>query len=349
MRLTPSSILVLSFASLVGCAVASSEDVGASAAAISEGPTYQQTIDTVVNPYCQSHGQFGTFAGVGDVPIAYGKWEVANEKGAVVLLPGRTEPFLKYCELVYGLKDSGYSVYAMDHRGQGQSGRMLPDPEKQHVNDFNDYVTDVETFVDRFVSAKPHAKKYLLAHSMGSAIGTAYLEKHDCTFDAAVLSSPMYQINTAPYAEWEAYLLSGLYEVIFKGNDYVMGRGPYDPNETFETNTVTRSRDRWTMNHRLWLAHPEVQLGGPTNKWIHEAVGADMAMRGNAGSIKTPVLMFQAGADQIVVTSAQDTVCSKAAHCTKMVYPGAQHEILQETDDVRNDAISAALAFMAAH
>jgi len=237
----------------------------------------------------------------------------------------------------------------MEHRGQGESGRLLADPQKQHVVDFDDYVTDLGTYLDTFVKARAHAKTYLLAHSLGGAIATTYMERHPCAFDAAALSSPMYQINTAPYAEWEAFFLSGVYDTIFKGNDYVQGRGPYDPSETFEANTVTRSRDRWTMNHLLWLAHPEIQVGGPTNRWIHEAIEGDIALRAEAALLTTPTLLFKAGADQIVVTSAQDEVCAKARSCTKIAYAGAQHEILQETDDVRGAALSAALTFFAAH
>ena len=334
---------------VAGCAVSSAEPESSSSDALIEGPTYQQTIDTVANPYCAAHGKFGTFPGVAGVPIAYAAFEQPNERGAIVLMPGRTETYLKYCEVVYDLRNSGYSIYAMDERGQGLSGRMLPDPEKGYVKDFDDYVTDMETFTRTIAFAKPHAKKYLLAHSMGGAIATLFLEKHQDAFDAAVLSSPMYQINTAPYAEWEAYSIVTAEDAVFLGSNYVLGKGPYDPNETFETNTVTGSRDRWTMNHLLWLAHPTVQLGGPANLWLQKSIEGMWKARWSAASLTTPTLLFQAGKDQIVVTPPQDEVCKNAAHCTKIAFPTAQHEILQETDDIRNAALSATTAFFAAY
>jgi len=87
MRVVFASALAL----VSGCALApASESTGESASALAEGPTYAQTIDAVVNPYCRVHGDFGAFAGVGGVSIAYAKWEVPNERGAIVLLPGRT-------------------------------------------------------------------------------------------------------------------------------------------------------------------------------------------------------------------------------------------------------------------
>jgi lysophospholipase len=344
----PAVVPFLALLSLTAC-TASVEATGSSSSAVQEGPTYQQTIDETVMPYCRSQGTFGQLAGVGGVPIAYASFVQPNEKGAIVILPGRTEAFLKYCELVWDWKDTGYSIYLMDHRGQGLSGRMLPDPEKGYVAEFDDYVADVETFVSTVVRATPHAKTYLLAHSMGGAIATRYLERHAHDFDAAVLSSPMEQINTSPYAEWEAMAIASGECAIFQGASYVMGKGPWDPNETFAGNTVTHSQDRWTMNHRLWVNDPQVVLGGPTNQWLHEAIEADWAARLEAWNIATPLLILEAGADQIVVPAAEDGVCSAAQACTKKVFPTAAHEILQETDDIRDAALAATLGFFAAH
>jgi lysophospholipase len=333
-----------------GCAVTAGENSDQTSSAIQEGPSYQQTIDTVVNPYCQSHGTFGKFSGVAGVPIAYGVWPQANERGAIVLVPGRTETFLKYCELVYDLRSSGYSIYAMDLRGQGLSGRMLPDPEPGYVAEFSDYATDLDTFTRTIVKATAHPKMYLLAHSLGGATASYYLEQHQNVFNAAALSSPMIEINTAPYAEWEAYSITLAASGVGLGASYVLGHGPWDPNETFAANDLTHSQDRWTMNHLLWLAHPEVVLGAPTNQWMHESIAADWQIRGLAAyGLTTPTILFQAGSDQVVVTSAQDELCSKAPHCTKVAFPGTYHELLQETDDVRNQVIAQTLGFFAAH
>ena len=41
----------------------------------------------------------------------------------LVISPGQGEPALKYAELVYDLKDTGYDIFVIDHRGQGASDR----------------------------------------------------------------------------------------------------------------------------------------------------------------------------------------------------------------------------------
>jgi lysophospholipase len=60
----------------------------------------------------------------------------------------------------------------MDHRGQGNSGRMTADSEVQYVVDFQDYVTDFKTLHDTVISPNNHSKKYLFAHSMGGGVAS---------------------------------------------------------------------------------------------------------------------------------------------------------------------------------
>ena len=81
-----------------------------------------------------------------DVDIYYRKFEIkppAEEVGAIVISNGRTESMAGYPELIWDLHQQGYSVYILDHRGQGFSTRLLPDPQKSYVEKFEDYVDDL--------------------------------------------------------------------------------------------------------------------------------------------------------------------------------------------------------------
>jgi lysophospholipase len=300
---------------------------------------YQAAIDEVVLPYCLpflSAGntsftpgtfgavRFGKFTGAAGKQLAYGVYPAAKERAAMVLLPGRTEPFAKYCEFLYDLRNSGITVYAMDLRGQGWSERLLADPEKGYVDAFDSYVADIKTFRDTIVMAAPHAKTVLFGHSTGGGAATLYLEKYPYDFDRAILSSPMNQINTAPYPEPVAEGLASLLVLLQRGEDYAPGELPYGDNDQFVDNRIEHSLARWTMMRRQIDQFPELTVGGATVNWVHESIEATFRMKAFAWAITTPYLLLQARHDEIVINSGQDLVCNlanwKGAICTKVTF-----------------------------
>jgi lysophospholipase len=225
---------------------------------------YQDNYTNYVMPYYDA-GVFGTFDGVGSIKIAYAKFEVADEKGAIVILHGKSESMIKYAEVIYDLRDLGYSIYLMDFRGMGFSERLLSDTDKVYVHDFNDYIKDVKTFVETVVQPKLHNKVVIIGHSMGGAVAARYLEQYPDDFNGAVLSSPMLTINTAPYTQCEAYALAAVKTGHGSGTDYIPGGGPYTP-ETFVDDTDTHSYARYVMERDLLNEYPQIRLGDVTYK-----------------------------------------------------------------------------------
>lgn len=288
---------------------------------------------------------YGIFQGVAKLPIAYAIYPAkGEERGALVLLPGRTEPFAKYCEVIYDLRSSGYAIYTMDLRGQGWSGRMHDDPQRGYVEQFADYVSDLATFTDNIVRPSSHPSAVLFGHSTGGAIATLYLEAHHDQYDAAVLVSPMHQINTSPYPESVAHKILTASVAIGLGASYAPGQGgAYDSNAPFEENKLTHSVDRFVMSKRLIKKYPELAIGGPTNQWSKVAIEATWDIKSNASELTTPFLMLQARQDEIVITAGQDEVCSKAQACTKVAFGSTEdpagHELLMEKDSIRNNVL----------
>src|SRR4051794_26119051 len=93
-----------------------------SALAISESHYFEKYQNRVL-PYFDE-GVQGSFTGQDQVEIAYRAFEVEDEKAALVILPGRGEPIQKYAELIYDLRNLDFSIYIMEHRGQGESGQV---------------------------------------------------------------------------------------------------------------------------------------------------------------------------------------------------------------------------------
>ena len=105
---------------------------------------------------------------------------------SVVISSGRIESLVKYKELVYELYQNGYSVFIHDHRGQGMSGRLALNLQIGYVSDFDDYLQDLNIFVEQVVKPNSVAQLKLLCHSMGSAIGALYCLAHPEDFEQVV-------------------------------------------------------------------------------------------------------------------------------------------------------------------
>lgn len=134
------------------------------------------------------------FTGVGDVPVRFVRFHDEKNDRVIVVCPGRIESYIKYAELAYDLFHLGFDVLIIDHRGQGLSGRLLSDTHRGHVDNFSDYVDDLAAFWQQEVQPGPWRKRYILAHSMGGAISTLFLQRYDHQCDAIALTAPMYGI-----------------------------------------------------------------------------------------------------------------------------------------------------------
>ena len=261
-----------------------------------------------------------------DVSIAYKvfKQPLPNSH-AIVIASGRTESLMKYQELVFDLFRMGYSVYIYDHRGQGLSTRLLKDREKGHVEKFTDYVEDFGRFINEVVRANRHAKVFVLAHSMGGAIVARSLLMNAALVDKAILSSPMLRLTTKPYPNWLAFSMVSGQVLAGRGENYVMGQGPYQPDRE---NTATHSTKRYRFAQKLLKEDPKLRLGGPTNSWLYYALRNQNIMRWRMAKVHTEIQIWGASEDQVVDSRPLAELCKKASACKFRGFNNSYHEIL---------------------
>ncbi|PJG58745.1 alpha/beta fold hydrolase [Aeromonas cavernicola] len=306
---------------------------------------YQQTLPD----FWTTHAIEGVFAGKEGIAIRYAVLRQPRIERVILIINGRAESYLKYQELAWDLWHQGYSLYLIDHRGQGLSGRLLDDPEQGYVEQFDDYVQDFKQFYDDIVRPDQPTKVFLLAHSMGAAIAIRYLARWPAGITAAALCSPMLGINLGGLPKWFA---KGLTAVMAKLGRW-LGRPPYGPGQgryqahPFPNNGLTHSQVRYHAFQRLCEQHPQIKLGGATAHWISQGIsGADGAMA-DAASLTTPLLILQAGEESVVDNRAQDQFC-RCAPCAggkPLRIAGSWHEPLMEADPQRLAALNATLAF----
>ena len=190
------------------------------------------------------------FTGVDDIPVHFVRFHAEKNDRVIVVCPGRIESYVKYAELAYDLFHSGFDVLIIDHRGQGRSGRMLSDPHRGHVDNFNDYVDDLTAFWQQEVLPGPWRKRYILAHSMGGAIATLFLQRHPNQCDAIALCAPMFGI-VMRFPDWMVrHILDWAEGHPRIREGYAMGTGRWRA-LPFGMNALTHSRQRYRRNLRF--------------------------------------------------------------------------------------------------
>lgn len=295
--------------------------------------------------------QEGTFHGHQQCPIGWVHLisRPHNDK-VIVVVNGRVETYWKYQELFFDFVQQGYDVYALDHRGQGVSGRLVDDNEMGYVEHFDDYVTDLQQFIDHVVLPQGYQHHYLLGHSMGGAIASLYLSHSPNVFERAVLSAPMHGIYVEPTLKPFMMPLIGLIECITRQPRYAFGQKPYYA-KPFDGNLLTGSHPRYQWFRDLYEARPDLRIGGASNHWVWESLKAVKTVQHCAASITTPLLLLQGSDDRIVCNQAQHRFAQCVQHhggqCDLQVIQGAHHELLFEVDPLRNQALIAMLQHFA--
>jgi alpha-beta hydrolase superfamily lysophospholipase len=131
-----------------------------------------------------------TFQTVDGANLHVSGWVVENPKAIVQILHGMAEYGSRYARLAQALTAAGYSVYAHDHRGHGQS---IPEGGRPgHMADSDSWNRAVEDAhgVNREI-AKRHRDLpiIVLGHSMGSFVLQQLLFEHPNDMVAAALSA----------------------------------------------------------------------------------------------------------------------------------------------------------------
>jgi lysophospholipase len=264
----------------------------------------------------------------------------AGEQGTVLLFPGRTEYVEKYGRTAVELAAHGFHTLTIDWRGQGLADRMLDDRRTGHVDIFLDYQLDVAAMLEAAEALDLPRPYYLIGHSMGGCIGLRALMS-DLPVMAAAFTGPMWGIRMANPVRPAAWALSwsskrvGLSHLLAPGT----GIESYVAVGAFEDNTLTTDPDMWDYMRRHVLARPELQLGGPSMHWLHEALAECRALA-RMPSPALPVLTFLGTNERIVDTDRiHDRMLRWPAGKLVIVNRG-EHEILMERSEVRNAVVS---------
>ncbi len=293
----------------------------------------------------------GTLTSYDGTGLRFARWNpsAGGRNGTVCVFGGRTEFIEKYYETIADLRRRGFAVAIMDWRGQGGSGRALRDRRKGHVHDFAEFDRDLEHFMIEIVLPDCPPPYFALAHSMGGLVLLRAACRKDCWFDRMVLCAPMIQLANLPLPQALAGTLTGLAVYAGLGDlSLTVGRHRHWDVKAFDGNILTSDERRFRRNQEVLERAPELQLGPPTVGWARAAFEA-MKAAGGYGfprNVHVPILMLAAGRDEVVSSKAIEIQAAQLKAGSHIDLRLARHEILQERDELREQAWAAFDAFV---
>ncbi|MFV0243912.1 MAG: alpha/beta fold hydrolase [Qingshengfaniella sp.] len=273
-----------------------------------------------------------------------------GDRGTVLLLQGRTEYLEKYGLAAQAFAARGYGTVSVDFRGQGRSERMLGDSPLGHIDDFANYQHDVQALV-RFAEAMGMPRPwFVVAHSMGGAIGLRALIEDRLPVQGAVFSAPLWGIQMPAVLRPVAHALGWLARRVGRDERLVPGLSPTsyvrgaDPGD----NMLTSDPDMVAYMRSHLEADPALDLGGPTLAWLDEAL-AECRKLMAAPLPATPALIFLPERETIVSKAAMRQMAARWPGSELIEVPGGRHETMMETANRREDFFARSTGFFDAH
>ena len=269
------------------------------------------------------------------------RWMIDRPTGLVLVSHGASEHSGRYDRFARALNAAGFAVAALDHRGHGKTaastgqGIMGPGGGDAVVADLHELRTSASTAVG------PDVPVVLFGHSMGSLVGLAYLARHAEGLAGSVLCGFPADIDGAAAL---APLLAGMEAVRDEPIADLLG----DNNKAFEP---ARTRYDWLSRDAAevdrYVADPMCGDDNPlTYGYLIDLFDVVVPARDRLASITSPVLVIAGDQDPAGAMGAHPTRLADALRAAGIavdlkLYPGARHELLNETnrDEVTADIV----------
>lgn len=241
-------------------------------------------------------------------------WKPLNPAAIFIIVHGYAEHSKRYDWVARELVSQGFGVYTFDLRGHGKS-----EGKRGLIKSFDNYLQDFELFLQKVQIREPNKPIFLLGHSMGGAIATLFVIRHQPTLSGLILSSAVLgQIkkNISPILIQAAILL-----------------GRIVPNlPTISINSHQISRDPEEV--KAYKNDPLIYQGTMSAQTLSEILKASSEIKSYSNEIKLPLLILQGTNDLVVAMEGSKELYVNAKSnekCLKL-YECCYHELLNEPE-----------------
>lgn len=295
--------------------------------------------------YYLSHTENLSFTNDEGITLTATKFIIDDPIARIVIIPGRGEIAHKYYEFFYTLGQLRIGAVICFARGQATSSRLLENRQKCHIEHFEDFAKDI-----CFILDKLNITNYkLLAFSLGGLISLDIIKNMPNKPEKAAL--------IAPYI-WPYFKLNKTLLKLFVNT---LGTLPYSKTMytphgkeykkvPFEINHHSHNQVRYDNYHDYYAKHPAYTIGGPTFKFVKEALRKQLELIKGKFDFTIPVYVQAAGDDKVVSTKESQAYFLSHQHDTippkYEIIDNAYHDILNEDDQYRIKCLANALKFL---
>ena len=257
----------------------------------------------------------GEFVSPDGIKIFYRRYQAESERARMVLSHGVGEHSGRYGNVIERVLPKGFSVWAPDHRGHGQSGG-----KRGHVLNFVQYLTDLRLTVELAKKDMPGEMPcFLLGHSMGGLIALYFAQHYPELIDGVVASSPcLGMVIEIPAVK---KVLGSFMSYVWPG--MTMGSG-------LDATKISRDENVVSAYKNDPLVHDRVSA-----RFFTELLAAMESVNQQASALNVPVLMQVAGEDYLVNADSSKHFFEKLTlqDKTLYVYDDMYHEIYNAPED----------------
>jgi alpha-beta hydrolase superfamily lysophospholipase len=269
--------------------------------------------------------------------IATYRWDPDGEPRAIAQIThGVGEYALRYQPLIDDLVEAGYVVYSHDHRGHGNSALSAEQFGILGADGWAELVADIGRVGERAKDAHPGLPLALIAHSLGSFATQQWLLDHSDDVTAVVLSGTAAIDLLEPAMDLDAPMdLSGF-------------NAPFQP---ARTDFDWLSRDERQVD--AYIADPWCGFGLDVPGGKAMFLGArDVADPARLAHMRKNLPLYLVvgemdpvnGQLALVQELAQRYERAGLEDVTLVTYPGARHEVFNETN--RDEVVAGVLAWL---
>ena len=263
----------------------------------------------------------------------------------IAVIPGRGETAHKYAEFLYCTYKTGIKVAVLFARGQGIADRLLKDHQKCHIIDFSDETKDIDYMINKL-----NLNNFgLLAFSLGGLLALDLIFSTKKLPLKVALITPFLWPHTK-LAPWLLKSLAGILGSLPFIKDSFTPYGKEYKQVPFKDNYHSHCQIRYNAYHNYYKKHPELTIGSPTWGFVHQALKKQQSLFRMTSELPVRVLIQTAQFDKVVSTKATERFFSlhSSDHKQPIVLslPSAYHDVLNESDEIRNTALNRALNFL---